>query len=302
MASTDSKTRTNRRRETRNLFVWLDQIRGDPDLSPVAFKVAYEIGQHFNARHGGAAWPSSLTIAANVGVGKATVIRAVRQLRERGYLNIDPGKAGRGHSNQYFMGMPKGASPHLKPAARTRAGAGSRNAKKRSISEPFREPIKGPFETQKGPPVDLNYLEPPMGPPSAVPKGERERSRSLACIPGAPAPVGGAREEGKEAVDRLVVDRFAELLAIWRRPWGEDDAAAHRALAVACREADPDDIIAAARAWVSAVEPRFLKPLATWLTNGLWQNQPPQRKPTRNGGKVSLSALALEIGNQYGGR
>ncbi|MCK1382486.1 helix-turn-helix domain-containing protein, partial [Bradyrhizobium sp. 24] len=284
MATTSSKTRINRRRETRKLFVWLDQVRGDPELSPSAFKVAYEIGQHFNSRHGGAAWPSSLTLATNIGVGKATVIRVVQQLRERGHLKIDPGKAGRGHSNQYFMVVRKGAAAHHKPAEKTSASAGFQDANKRSTSEPFAEPIKGPFSTLKGPPVDLNYLEPPMGPPSAVPIGEGERSRALAVIHAtAPAPVGGAVEERKEAVDRLVVDRFPELLAVWQRPWGDDDIAAHRAFVIACREAEPDEIIAAARAWVSAADdPRFLKPLTEWLAKGLWRNQPPQRRPQRN--------------------
>lgn len=113
MATANIQTRTNRRRETRKLFVWLDQVRSDPELSPSAFKVAYEIGQHFNSRHGGAAWPSSLTVATNIGVGKATVIRVVQQLRQRGHLEIDPGKAGRGHSNQYFMVVRKGAAALL---------------------------------------------------------------------------------------------------------------------------------------------------------------------------------------------
>src|SRR5258705_4334384 len=121
METANTNTRINRRRDTRKLFVWLDQIRGDPELPPSAFKVAYEIGQHFNARHGGAAWPSSLTIATNIGVGKATVIRVVQQLRERGHLKIDPGKAGRGHSNQYFMVVRKGPVAHPKPAAKTSA-------------------------------------------------------------------------------------------------------------------------------------------------------------------------------------
>jgi hypothetical protein len=49
---------------TRRLFVWLDQVKADPELSPVAFMVAYEIGQHFDHRHGGTAWPSSLTPAS----------------------------------------------------------------------------------------------------------------------------------------------------------------------------------------------------------------------------------------------
>jgi hypothetical protein len=299
MATIDSKTCANRRRDTRKLFVWLAQVKADPELSPSAFKVAYEIGQHFNSRHGGAAWPSSLTIATNIGVGKATVIRVVEQLRERGHLRVDPGQAGRGHSNQYFMVVRKGAAAHPKPAAKTCIGAGPHDVNKRSTSEPFAEPIKGPFSTPKGPPVDLNYLEPPMGPPSAVPiEGRESGSLALTAIPAtAPAPVGGAVEEGKEAADRLVVDRFAELLAVWQRPWGEDEPAAQRAFVIACREAEPDEIIAAARAWVSAADdPRFLKPLAAWLTKSLWQNQPPQRRPTRNGGKVSLFETMLRAG------
>ncbi|MBR0877762.1 DNA-binding transcriptional MocR family regulator [Bradyrhizobium barranii subsp. barranii] len=176
MATANIQTRTNRRRETRKLFVWLDQVRSDPELSPSAFKVAYEIGQHFNSRHGGAAWPSSLTVATNIGVGKATVIRVVQQLRQRGHLEIDPGKAGRGHSNQYFMVVRKGAAARSKPAAKDGTSVGSRTANKRSTTEPFAEPIKGPFSTLKGPPVDLNYLEPSMGTAFSGPhRGERER-------------------------------------------------------------------------------------------------------------------------------
>ncbi|MEI9922583.1 MAG: hypothetical protein WDN50_02450 [Bradyrhizobium sp.] len=78
---------------------------------------------------------------------------------------------------------------------------------------------------------------------------------------------GGAWEGSK--------DRFAELLSIWQRPWGEDDTDACLAFALVCRDADPDDIIASAPPRVAAVEPRFLKPLTKWLGRGLWKNQPP---------------------------
>ena len=145
----DSKASRTR---TRKFFVWLDQVKADPELSTAAFMVAYEIGQHFNARHGGAAWPSSLTIATNIGVDKATVIRAVRRLRERGHLTVEPGRAGAGHSNRYKMSKlkKKGAPVHLS------------------------EPEKGAPVSQKGAPAHLNYLKPPMGTLTASPKGERE--------------------------------------------------------------------------------------------------------------------------------
>lgn len=297
MASTNSKTRSSRRLDTRKLFLWLDQVRSDPELSPSAFKVAYEIGQHFNSRHGGAAWPSSQTIATNIGVGKATVIRVVRQLRERGHLKIDPGKAGRGYSNKYFLILKKGAA-HLKPPAKTCTGAGFQDANKRSTSGPFAEQIKGPFSTLKGPPVDLNYLEPPMGTLSAFPIEERERSRALAVIPAsAPAPVGGALEQGKEAVDR-----FPELWALWSssRSWPDgnlDEFLARRSFDLACREAPPNEIIACAQAWVSAVAPRYLSTLSKWLLGRGWTKQPPARRQ-RNGGKIALSPLTFDVASQ----
>ena len=94
-------------------------------------------------------------------------------------------------------------------------------------------------------------------------------------------------------------DRFAELLAIWLRPWGEEDETdACLAFALVCREADPDDIIDSARRWVAAVEPRFLKPLAKWLVKGLWKKSPP---PKPKHGKTREPTAGEFILNRYGG-
>jgi len=279
---------------TRTLFVWLNQVKADPELSPNAFKVAYEIGQHFNSRHGGAAWPSSLTIATHIGVGKATVIRVVRQLRERGHLKIDPGKAGRGHSNRCRM-----SKPGIKGAAKTSASGGFQDAEKRSASEPFSEPIKGPSETRKGPPVDLNYLEPSTEDAKASSNGEREeRSLALAGTPGALAPNGGAPKE-----------KFKALLSIWKRPphGDEDEAAGWQAFVVECSKGDPneigDEIVASGHRWVAAYrdEPNMLKPLWKWLALGTWKHQPDKRQPKRNAGKVSLAGMARDEGRRGGG-
>jgi hypothetical protein len=281
MATTDTKS-TSKRRDTRKLFVWLNQVKGDPELSPVAFMVAYEIGQHFNSQYGGAAWPSSLTIAINIGADKATVIRAVRRLRERGHLTVEPGRAGgppgRGHSNRYRMSKPE----------------------RNGVSAHPLEPRKGALEPRKGAPAHLNYLKPSKGDAKASPQRERESELALAVIPAsAPAPVGAALE-GKE----VAVDRFADLWALWSaaRSWPDsdvDEAAALRSFALACREARPDDIVACAHAWVSVIEPRYLSTLSKWLLGRGWNKRPPARRQ-RNGGKVSLSAIALEIGSQWG--
>ncbi|MBR0787393.1 helix-turn-helix domain-containing protein [Bradyrhizobium iriomotense] len=263
---------------TRALFEWLNRVLADAELSPNAFKVAFTIGQRFNRRHGGAAWPSLRTIAADIGVDEATAVRAVRQLCERGHLLVEPGKRGRGHSNRYRM------SKAGKPAQ-----AQVKAVQKPAHLQVLRSGRKPAPVSLKPARAQLNHLEPSMGTPTASPKGERERERSLAVIPGAPEPDGGAREGLQE-------DRFAELLAIWQRPWGDDDTDACLAFALVCRDAHPDDIIASARAWVAAADdPRFLKPLAKWLTKGLWRKPPPQRRPTRNAGKVSLSKLMNDL-------
>jgi hypothetical protein len=91
-----------RKQHTRELFLWLDQVVLDRDLPPSAFKVAYAIGQHVN-RQSGEAFPSSDRIAARISMSQATVIAMVRQLQIKGHLAVDPGRAGRGHSNHYRM-------------------------------------------------------------------------------------------------------------------------------------------------------------------------------------------------------
>jgi hypothetical protein len=87
---------------TRRVFVWLDQVALDKNLPASAFKVAYVIAQHLN-EESGEAFPGSDRIASNIAMSQATVIAMVRQLQKNGHLGVDPGCAGRGHSNRYRM-------------------------------------------------------------------------------------------------------------------------------------------------------------------------------------------------------
>jgi hypothetical protein len=219
-------------------------------------------------------------------MSERSVIRAVKLLAQRGHLKIDPGKAGRGYSNQYFMVLQKGVAADLKPAAKPAPVQVSKGARKPASV------------ALKPAPAQENYLEPSMGPPSAVPLAERERELALAVIPAsAPAPVGGALE-GNE----VAVDRFPDLWALWSsaRSWPDsalDEFVARRSFDLARREADPDDIIARAQAWVSAIEPRYIGTLSKWLLGRGWTKQPPARR--QRNGKVSPSSVALEFSQQF---
>src|SRR5690349_4635679 len=107
---------------TRDQFAWLDQIAADEGLPASAFKVAYVISKHIN-RTTGEAWPSSATIGSRCAMSKPNVVKMVASLKARGHLDVDPGKAGRGHSNHYRAVMKdpqfrrafsKPAKPHLR--------------------------------------------------------------------------------------------------------------------------------------------------------------------------------------------
>ena len=87
---------------TRSVFEWLDQVALDKSLPASAFKVAYVIAQHLN-EESGEAFPGSDRIASKIAMSQATVIAMVRQLQTNGHLGVDPGRAGRGHSNRYRL-------------------------------------------------------------------------------------------------------------------------------------------------------------------------------------------------------
>jgi hypothetical protein len=76
---------------TRELFVWLNQVFSDPEISPLGFKLAYFLGQNFNEEENGWAWPSQPKIAAAIGKTERTVWTELDKLEARGYLESKDG-------------------------------------------------------------------------------------------------------------------------------------------------------------------------------------------------------------------
>jgi hypothetical protein len=103
-----------------------------------------------------------------------------------------------------------------------------------------------------------------------------------------------------------VEDAYAELRAIWQRPWCDDARADRRAFEQACEEGTPAEILDAAKLWVAAADaPRFLPPLARWLDGRGWERQPPQKArrahargaPRSYGRKRDISAEFFKLGS-----
>lgn len=122
----DGSQKKSAKQFTYDLFAWLNEIKADADLPPSAFKVAFEIGQYIN-RKTGDAWPSSERIGSGIAMSQATVITMVRKLVASGYLDLEPGRPGRGHSHRYRMVLkPQQAKVSRKPKNSAKTSGSSR--------------------------------------------------------------------------------------------------------------------------------------------------------------------------------
>jgi hypothetical protein len=82
---------------------WLNQVRRDRSLPPLAFHVAYSLAPYLN-RDSGDAFPAQETIAADVDIEPRSVRRLVKQLMRGGHLVVTEAH-GRGRSNLYRLLM-----------------------------------------------------------------------------------------------------------------------------------------------------------------------------------------------------
>jgi hypothetical protein len=105
--------------------------------------------------------------------------------------------------------------------------------------------------------------------------------------------VGGAPED------------FEELWAIWSSArlhnTNQHKAEARPAYAIVRRDAAThNEIMIRARQYLAAKadDRRHVHQLANWLSNDNWRKPPPERRPARNTGKVSMANIAVEIGRE----
>jgi hypothetical protein len=103
---------------TKDRFDWLDQVAADPKLPASAFKVSYAIATSLWRNKGTVtlvtpdtkesdnvreAWIGTRDLADMISMSRFTVMNMVDRLKERGHLEFDPGKQGRGHANHYRL-------------------------------------------------------------------------------------------------------------------------------------------------------------------------------------------------------
>ena len=283
MPTADTKPRTNRRRNTRQKFTWLDQVKADKKLPGSAFLVAFELKQGFNADYGGACWKSIETLADETGLSEPSIVRITRQLVQHGHLRIEPGKAGRGgHTNRYFMVKKTSADGGSQTSVQTSAGESQTSA---GGGDLLKTHLRGEAKAS------------PL-------RGRENGSRALTVIPAsAPAPVGGAPEESKEAVDG-----FSDLWALWSShrnfPDTDEDAALgwKAYIAIVPGEVSRSELHSRAGAHIAGVKANGLKvgDLWKWLGWNNWRKEPPPSPQPQRNGKDRLARGLREFRSQWG--
>lgn len=102
---------TERTESTAAKLVFWDALTVDPGLTHLDVHVAARLLRYVNHKTGDA-WPSLVTLAAEVHSAKRSVRRAVDHLEARGWFTVER-RRGRGQSNRYMPNLEKGTQEHL---------------------------------------------------------------------------------------------------------------------------------------------------------------------------------------------
>jgi hypothetical protein len=271
-----------------------------PNVPPHALKLAYLIAYRYMNRKTWTAYPPQERLAHDLNVSVRTVQRLLDILEPLG-LTIMPGD-GRGLASRYSIDPER--VTRVSPFSAQKGDKKGRQKTPKRVTPVSPQPIENQIlegECLRTPPsrereTNANAFDnssgggtPPLdaGPPrqEAADEEKQESSSPMAAYPLRPqSPIERSRSVERE-------EQFRDLRAVWTRGWASDDApkavaSTQQAFVEACREADADTIIEAARAHVAAADaPRFLPPLAKWLAARGWKKPPPTKPKGGNGHK-----------------
>ncbi|XYD07780.1 helix-turn-helix domain-containing protein [Methylobacterium sp. NMS12] len=160
---------------TRDLISWQNQVVADRELTPLAFHVAYVIGQHLN-RESGDAWPSQVRLAEILEVHERSVRNAVEQLRSRGHLSVIV-RHGRGDSNRYRIILKNRNEDSSFGLENRNAGSGIK-PEKRNAASGFQRRNRNGASKETGTSGPPNHLKEPSERGYIPPTPQHARSMS----------------------------------------------------------------------------------------------------------------------------
>lgn len=247
----------------REKFLWLDQVRRDPELTPLAFMLAYVLADLVNEREG-CAWPGITHLAAECRVTGKGVKKVIRSLVERGHLCVEVG-VGRGRTNRYRWIIKLEAARYVGSASKARDDRGVPLSSRRDAPQ---VPISGQKGATAVPPFDAEKGN------CGSEKGELAFQKR-----GTPVPPTLFNESIYDPPERSSPRQHAQISSIgfdefWRiYPKKVDRGEALRAFVKASENAPFEDIVRGAMRYAderTGQDPRFTKHPATWLSRACW--------------------------------
>jgi Helix-turn-helix domain len=250
----------------REKFLWLEQVRADPELTPLAFMLAYVLGDLVNERQG-FAWPSVARLAAECHVTERGVQKVIRRLVERQHLAVELGN-GRGETNRYRWIVRNDSGAHgIENRRKERQG---------ELGDANDQPAPGPSDCKGR--TAVHPFEPERVNHGSE-KGEQRFQKGRT-----PVHPTLFKESTYDPLYRLSQERSARSPPIgfddfWRAyPKRVGRADAMRAFAAAMQQATPDEIIRGAIRYAAdrrGEDSRYTKNPATWLSKACWIDPPP---------------------------
>jgi hypothetical protein len=256
----------------REKFLWLDQVHRDPELTPLAFMLAYVLADLVNEREG-CAWPGIPHLAAECHVTGKGVKKVIRSLVERGHLSVEVG-VGRGRTNRYRWIIKLEAARFVSSASHARDDRGERLSGRRDADQ---VPISGQKGATGVPPFDAEKGN------CGSEKGELAFQKRGTPVPPTlfnesiydPPEVSSTRQQAQ-----ISPIGFDEFWRVYPKKVGRGETI--RAFSRAIENAPFEDIILGAMRYATertGQDSRFTKHRVTWLSKACWTDPThPQRK------------------------
>lgn len=263
----------------RDKFLWLDQVRADPELTPLAFLIAYVLADLVNERTG-YAWPSVAFLAAECRATERGVQKIVRQLVERGHLFVDFGQ-GRGETNRYrWIVRGRDVAQRDKPQRETTSQSRLGESERSWLSPSDTDGRTAVHRIQS---KRVNH-----GSEKGEQRFQEERT---------PVHPTQSKESIYDPIYRSSSERraqsppsrFEEFWRAYPKKVARRDAMS--AFADAVRHTSPDDLIRAVVRYAAkraGEDPRYTKNPATWLNKACWNDPPSASFPLSRAGPRPL--------------
>jgi hypothetical protein len=303
---------------TRDRFRWLDSLAADPEMTPGDFIVGYAIATTVKRNSGTKVWVSASNdpadivceawlgareIADKIGMSHGTVFARTQKLEKHGYIQIDPGKPGSGHSHHYRLvekGQPADHSGKKKGQSADHSKGQPADHTKRSKGQPadHLSPEKVSPLTIKGQPADQNPLYPleekTIEEIDSLDFGDEDSGRrSQQKTPAAPDSIDADFAEFYRVYPKHRAK--AEALEAYRRARKKGVTPAEL-LSGAMRAAAEFDQHVRREGHENAH--RFTKNAATWLNKECWTDESPPPGGATNGAAPPGQSHHIDVGEQ----